>query len=187
MGVSARRSERLTPRPMPTTAMLVLATAMEATAMVAFMATARSLLTLRPMPTTAMLVLATAMEATATAATARGQLMPSPTTDTDTWVSATAMAATVWGTPTARKTACLLPRTTFKGGTASTDIAKKVEKKKKKNEEKSFHDSYLKSDNVGFKSPIQKVQFQVFQFLIKIVISSQNRSLIGIQASLNKK
>merc|ERR1711970_1454017 len=99
---------------------------MEATAMVAFMATARGLPTVRPMPTTVTLVLATA-----TAATARGQLMPSPTTDTDTAVSATAMVATVWVTPTASKTACLLPRTTFKGGTASTDIAKKVKKKKK--------------------------------------------------------
>jgi len=45
-------------------------------------------------------------------------------------------------------------------------LQKKV-KKKKKYEEKSFNDSYLKSDNVGFKSPIQKVQFQVFQFLDK--------------------
>merc|ERR1712076_184245 len=102
-------------------ATLVLATAMEATAMVAFMATARGLPTVRPMPTTVTLVSAT-VTVSATAATARGQLMPSPTTDTDTAVSATAMAATVWVTPTASKTACLLPRTTFKGGTASTDI-----------------------------------------------------------------
>merc|ERR1712126_319741 len=116
-----------TPRPMLTTATLVLATAMEATATAAFTATARGLLTLRLMPTTATLVLATAMEATATAA-----------------FTATAMAATVWVTPTASKTACLLPRTTFKGGAASTEIKKKY----------------------------KKVQFQVSKFLIKNVISS---------------
>merc|ERR1712025_392121 len=98
----------------------------EATAMVAFMATARGLLTARPMPTTVTPVSATVtVSATAMAATARGQRMPGPTTDTDTAVSATAMAATAWVTPTASKTACLLPRTTFKGGTASTDIDKK--------------------------------------------------------------
>merc|ERR1719403_628541 len=106
----------------------------------------------------ATLVLATAMEATATAASMatargllRGKLMPSPTTATDTADSVTAMAATVWVTPTASKTACLLPRTTFKGGAASTEIEKKY----------------------------KKVQFQVSKFLIKNVISSQNRSLIG--------
>merc|ERR1711917_83483 len=77
-----------TPRPMLTTATLVLATAMEATAMAAFTATARGLLTLRLMPTTATLVLATVMEATAMGSV---QLMPSPTTDTDTADPATAM------------------------------------------------------------------------------------------------
>merc|ERR1711951_341912 len=85
MGVSATAMEAFTatarglptPRPMPTTAMLVLATAMEAMVTAAF------------------------------TATASGQLMPSPTMDTDTAVSATAMAATVWVTPTASKTACL--------------------------------------------------------------------------------
>merc|ERR1711872_230667 len=98
---------------------------MEATAMAAFTATARGLLRLRLMPTTATLVSATVtVSGTVMAATAMGsvQLMPSPTTDTDTADSATAMAATVWGTPTASKTACLLPRTTFKGGAASTEI-----------------------------------------------------------------
>merc|ERR1712108_58703 len=106
-------------------ATLVLATAMEATAMVAFMATVRGLLTLRPMPTTVTPVSATAMEATAMVAimaTARGQRMPNPTTD----LPSTDLAATDLPTlPTASKTACLLPRTTFKGGTASTDIDKK--------------------------------------------------------------
>merc|ERR1719436_518846 len=124
-------------RPMLTTATLVLATAMEATAMAALTATARGLLTLRPMLTTATLVLATAMEATAMGSV---QLMPSPTTATDTADSATAMAATVWVTPTASKTACLLPRTTFKGGAASTEILKKY----------------------------KIVQFQVSKFLIKM-------------------
>merc|ERR1712200_63926 len=103
--------------------MLVLATAMEATAMAAFMVTARGLLMVRPMPTMVTLVLAmVTVSATATVATARGQLMPSPTTDTATVVSATAMAAMVLVMPTASKTACLLPRTTFKGGTAGTEI-----------------------------------------------------------------
>merc|ERR1712108_133833 len=107
----------LTLRLMPTTAMLVLAMAMEATAMVAFMATVRGLLTLRPMPTTV-----TPVSATAMAATARGQRMPNPTTD----LPSTDLASTDLPTlPTASKTACLLPRTTFKGGTASTDIDKK--------------------------------------------------------------
>merc|ERR1719385_299315 len=96
------------------------------------------------MPTTATLVSATDMAATAMGSV---QLMPSPTTATDTADSATAMAATVWVTPTASKTACLLPRTTFKGGAASTEIKKKY----------------------------KKVQFQVSKFLIKNVISSQNR------------
>merc|ERR1711962_803390 len=127
-------------RPMPTTAMLVLATAMEATAMVVWVTpTARGLPTPRLMPTTAMLVLATAMEATAMAVwvtpTARGLLRvrPMPTT-------ATLVSATVTVTPTASKTACLLPRTTFKGGAASTEIFKKY----------------------------KKVQFQVSKFLIKM-------------------
>merc|ERR1719381_443320 len=104
--------------------------------MAAFTATARGLQTLRAMLTTATLVLATATEATATGSV---QLMPSPTTATDTAVSATAMAATVWVTPTASKTASLLPRTTFKGGAASTEIKKNT----------------------------KKVQFQVSKFLIK--------------------
>merc|ERR1719249_448870 len=101
---------------MPTTATLVLATAMEATATAAFTATARGLLRVRLMPTTDTLVSATVT------------------------VSATAMAATVWVTPTASKTACLLPRTNFKGGAASTEILKKY----------------------------KKVQFQVSKFLIKM-------------------
>merc|ERR1711951_294528 len=100
-------------RPMLTTATLV-----EATATAAFTATARDLLRVRPMPTTATLVSATVMAATAMGSV---QLMPSPTTATATADSATAMAATVWVTPTASKTACLLPRTTFKGGAASTE------------------------------------------------------------------
>merc|ERR1719300_1118118 len=152
--VSARRSVRLTLRPMLTTAMLVLAMAMEVTAMAACTATARGLPTLRPMLTTATLVLAMAMEATAMAAcmaTARGLPTLRPMLTTDTLVLATAMEATVWVTPTASKTACLLPRTTFKGGAASTEIKKKY----------------------------KKVQFQVSKFLIKNVISSQHRSLIG--------
>merc|ERR1719419_302714 len=122
-----------TPRLMPTTATLVLATAMEATAMAAFTATARGLPTPRLMPITATLVLVTVTAATATGSV---QLMPSPTTATDTAVSAT---ATVWVTPTASKTASLLPRTTFKGGAASTEIKKNT----------------------------KKVQFQVSKFLIK--------------------
>merc|ERR1711926_71705 len=110
MGVSARRSVRLSLRPMLTTAMLVLAMAMEVTAMVASMATARGLPTPRPMLTTATLVLATATAASM--ATARGllrvRLMPTTATlvSATVTVSVTAMAATVWVTPTASKTAC---------------------------------------------------------------------------------
>merc|ERR1719300_1451001 len=99
--VSARRSVRLTLRPMLTTAMLVLAMAMEVTAMVASMAMARGLLTLRLMLTTATLVLATAMEATAMAAftgTARSLLTLRLMPTTATLVSAT---VTVWATVTA--------------------------------------------------------------------------------------
>merc|ERR1719403_455441 len=96
---------------MPTTATLVLATAMEATATAAFTATARDLLRVRPMPTTATLVSATVT-----------------VWATDTADSATDMADTVWVTPTASKTACLLPRTTFKGGAASTEILKNTKK-----------------------------------------------------------
>merc|ERR1719295_2195152 len=110
---------------------------MEDTATAASMATARGLLRVRLMPTTATLVSATVMAATAMGSV---QLMPSPTTATDTAVSATAMAATVWVTPTASKTACLLPRTNLKGGAASTEILKKF----------------------------KKVQFQVSKFLIKM-------------------
>merc|ERR1712126_78239 len=105
------------------------ATTMEATATAAFTATARDLLRVRLMPTTATLVSATVtVSGTVMAATAMEsvQLMPSPTTATDTADSATAMAATVWVTPTASKTASLLPRTTFKGGAASTEIKKKT-------------------------------------------------------------
>merc|ERR1712200_273013 len=94
----------------------------EATAMAASMAMARGLLTLRPMPTMATLVLATAMEATVMAAfmvTARGLLMVRPM---PTMVTLVLAMVTVSAMPTASKTACLLPRTTFKGGTAGTEI-----------------------------------------------------------------
>merc|ERR1719394_903305 len=95
-----RPSLRLRLMPMPTTAMVDTALAMEATAMAAMVDTdmERGQLTLMPMPTTAMADTALAMEATAMAAMvdtdmARGPLMPMPTTatvDTD-----TAMAAMV--------------------------------------------------------------------------------------------
>merc|ERR1712012_591427 len=85
-----RPSLRLRLMPMPTTAMVDTALAMEATAMATAMDTdmERGQLTLMPMPTMAMVdtvvaMAATAMVATDTAmatATARGPLRPSPTT-----------------------------------------------------------------------------------------------------------
>merc|ERR1711951_77425 len=83
-----RPSLRLRLMPMPTTAMVDTALAMEATAMAAMVDTdmERGQLTLMPMPTTAMVDTDTAMADTALAtamdmATARGPLMPMPTTD----------------------------------------------------------------------------------------------------------
>merc|ERR1719167_1847269 len=89
-----RPSLRLRLMPMPTTAMVDTALAMEATALATAMDTdmERGQLTLMPMPTMAMVDTALAMEDTATA---RGPLMPMPTTamvDTDTAMAVTALA-----------------------------------------------------------------------------------------------
>merc|ERR1711962_1137459 len=111
-----RPSLRLRLMPMPTTAMVDTALAMEATAMAVMAtamdtATARGQLTLMPMPTTAMVdMAATAMAVTALAtamdtAMARGLLMPMPTMAmVDMAATATAMAATATvDTPTESK------------------------------------------------------------------------------------
>merc|ERR1719385_639026 len=81
----ATATERGPLMPMPTTAMVDTALAMEATAMAAMVDTATARGPLMPMPTTAMVDTDTAMAVTALAtamdtATARGPLMPMPTT-----------------------------------------------------------------------------------------------------------
>merc|ERR1711963_1222282 len=93
-----RPSLRLRLMPMPTTAMVDTALAMEATAMAAMVDTDMERGPLMPMPTTAMADTDTAMAVTALAtamatATARGPLMPMPTTAMVD-MAATAMVAT---------------------------------------------------------------------------------------------
>merc|ERR1712131_265998 len=77
-----RPSLRLRLMPMPTTAMVDTALAMEAMAMAAMVDTDMARGQLMPMPTTAMAMEATAMAAMVDTDMARGPLMPMPTTAT---------------------------------------------------------------------------------------------------------